>query len=86
MNWQHTFLMRDLLSDDTSDENAVRVAKELAKRMRESGLFETSTGRFMVRDLENSIETIVDLNGVLEVLWDYCDGHSIWIPMEGERQ
>jgi hypothetical protein len=82
MNWKHTFRMRDLLSNDTSDENSVRVAKELARRMEVSKLFEDFEGQNMIADLEDIVVDAHDFNGILEDFWDYCDWREIWVPFE----
>ena len=82
MNWKHSFRMRDLLSNDTSDENAVRVAKELAGRMKASKLFEDFEGQNMIADLEDIVVDSNDLNDILESFWDYCDWRKIWVHFD----
>lgn len=82
MNWKHTFHMRDLLSDDTSDENSVRVAKELARRMKASNLFKDYDGESIIEDLESNVEDADYFNEVLDRFWDYCDANRIWISSD----
>ena len=82
MNWKHTFHMRDLLSDDTSDENSVRVAKELARRMKASKLFEDFDGQLIIEDLEDAATDAESLNEILNTFWDYCDWREIWVPFD----
>ena len=81
MRWKHRFSMRDLLSDDTSDENAVRVGKELSRRMSESGLFTDSAGNLLIVGFQKAQDSD-EINSLLDAFWDYCDVKKIWIPFD----
>jgi hypothetical protein len=74
--WDRKVKFRDLLSDDTSDENAVRVGKGIAKRV--SGAVPEGD-RFRDDDLTdiierlNEVEDCDELNDCLSDLYDWGD-------------
>jgi hypothetical protein len=49
-------------------------------------LFEDYDGESIIEDFEYNVDTRDYFNEVLVRFYDYCDGHAIWIPFEGERQ
>ena len=74
--WDRTVRFRDLLSDDTSDENAIRVGKAIAKRVNRA-IPETDRIRDdELTDIIDQLECVEDceeLNSVLNDLYDWGD-------------
>ena len=82
--WKHTFRMRDLLIEDGSLENVRRTAKELSRRMKQSGLFADYDGELLIEQFRDDGIDVDDFNEILDAFWDYCDAHRIWVPAEGK--
>lgn len=74
--WERTVAFRDLLSNDGSDENSVRVGKEIAKRV---SVAIPENNPLMDDDLQEIIERFEDvrdcdeLNDCLSDLYDWGD-------------
>jgi hypothetical protein len=88
--WQFKFAMRDLLNDDTSSENARRVAEALAARiksfLKQTNLLEPAAakqGRLLAERLDRAAKNTdydVDyFNHDLDVFWDWADDARILV-------
>ena len=75
-SWDRTVKFRDLLGDDTSKENSMRVGKEIARRVSKA-IPETDRLRDeeltdIIDDLQ-LVECCDDLNSTLNWLYDWGD-------------
>jgi len=91
VNWKVKIKgIKELLTDDTSDENAQRVGKEVYKILtskRYGKYFEDfGMGRnmsFYCLDEFDTVDTCEYFNVLLNELYDYCDAKLIWLIKKG---
>lgn len=80
--WSHSLKLKDLLTDDNSDEKAVEVASELVKRLegfaKRRG-FEEDFELFDIIEGFGCVENCNELNGVFTGLYDWADDNRVWI-------
>jgi hypothetical protein len=82
--WRMKIRLKDLLTEDDSDEYAQRAAKEVAKRLRASAIKSmVGVDQYdfddMADEFEYGVETCDDFNGVLDLMYNFADEHRIWI-------
>ena len=84
--WKRTVRFRDLLSDDSSAETAVRVGKQIAERVAKA-IPETDKLRDdelteIIERLSDDVEDCEDLNEVLSDLYDWGDtGKRLFVSL-----
>ena len=75
-NWRSTFKAKDLLSDeDVADIEAIRLAQELATRLRTSPFLR----RNRYAEQFEEVRCQDDFNTALNRLYDAADSQRIWI-------
>ena len=91
--WKYEVKVKDLLGDDDSNERAVEIAKELAKRMRTAlpdKLLNVQDDDYddeitsIIEDLETfNLEMSTDIcsifNERLDEIYDWADANRVWI-------
>lgn len=80
--WQHTLKLKDLLTNDDSDETAVNVARETKIRVQnfaKSRGFEQDDALEEITYWFDDVATCNDFNGVLNELYDWADDNRVWI-------
>ena len=72
--------LRSLLNTDESDEEAKRVGKEISKLITNNPKYLNAFWNFdRLYDFANYIETVGELNDLMNDMYDYCDSNRIWI-------
>ena len=75
--------LRALLNTNESDEEAQRVSREIYKLITDNPIYNKAFKGFdRLYDFENYIETIEELNDLLNDMYDYCDENLIWIDFD----
>jgi len=70
--------IRELLTDDNSDENAILAGKKVYKILT-SKRYEKYFENFVELDNFNYVEGLSHFNELLNDMYDYCDRKRIWI-------
>jgi len=84
-NWKYRVNLKHLLTEDDSDENAIRVGKEVARIVRVSTWYKENTKIDPYSDLEETLEFLETVNDVeefnyyLDWLYDLADAERAWI-------
>lgn len=87
--WRKTIRLKHILSDDGSDENARKVAGQVARVLMREPEYEFGDWDFvyiadeMLLLSESSDGTCADFNEILAGLYDWADDARVWIG--GER-
>jgi hypothetical protein len=87
--WRKTIRIKQFLGDDGSDENARKVAGQIAKVLLREPEYEYGDPELiyltdeLVMLAESNDGTCADLNEVLSGLYDWADDNRVWIG--GER-
>jgi len=79
VNWKVKIQgLRELLTDDDSDENAIKVGKEFYKILN-SSIYRKYFKNFDRLEEFNEVLDVKEVNDILSDLWDYCDYNLIWV-------
>lgn len=84
-NWEYRVNLKHLFTADDSDENAIRVGKEVASIVRVSTWYKENTKTDPYSDLEETLEFLETVNDVDELnyylgwLYDLADAERAWI-------
>jgi len=70
--------LRELLSSDNSDENAIKVGKQIYKLLTRKSYNKYFVDFALLEDF-NYIINVEDLNHLLNDMYDYCDEQRIWV-------
>jgi hypothetical protein len=73
--------LRQLLTDDDSKENAVKVGKEFYKTLT-SSIYKRYFKEFDRIEEFNEVSDLEEFNDILESFWDYCDENLIWVDFK----
>lgn len=84
--WGSTVTIKNLLSDDTSDENAVVTAEKVAGVLEGSAWYTTKADEddrwdldCIIDSFKYEVSTVDDFNEFLDALYDLADAERVWI-------
>lgn len=78
MSWRLNFKVKDLLSEDDSDANAVLLGRKVAARLRDSAVFNPHHAHKLERRFKE-VTSVHEFNNVMDELYDIADAQRVWI-------
>ena len=87
-NWRKTVNIKDLLTDDDSPENCVRVASVIVERLRKAFPEPPDNLEWILDEFEDisadDKRPSVLFNDTLESLYDWADAERVWLGLMGD--
>ena len=74
--------IKELLNTNESNEEAKRVGKEIYKIITSERYYKYFEDFDRLDDFDVYVETVEELNDLLNDMYDYCDGELIWIDLK----
>ena len=83
-NWQLKVKgLRSLLNTDETNEEAQKVSKKIYKLLTINPRYYKAFKDFdRLEDFNGFVETVEELNDLLNEMYDYCDNNLIWIDFD----